>query len=97
MRDASQPTVSRMVSTLTPIVKTVLEVVGPGRGGGYRAGRRRARVPDRRDHHPLLVLQVITPELCCRKHGTTGFNAQLLSLLDGHGDLCLRPVAGQDP
>ena len=55
LRDTSQSTVSRMVSTLPPLVKAVLEVRAR-RGRGHRDGQRPG-VPDRRDHHPLLVLR----------------------------------------
>jgi len=52
-----------------------------------------------------LVDGTITPcwsyaendELWSRKHGTTGFNAQLVCLLDGAANLHLRPAAGMHP
>jgi hypothetical protein len=73
LRDASQPTVSRMVSTLTPIVKAVLEEFVPDAAEAIEMVKGRA----------CLVDGTITPcwsygdhpELWSRKHGTTGFNA----------------------
>jgi hypothetical protein len=81
LRDASQSTVSRMVSTLTPLVKAVLEEFVPDAAEAINMVNGRA----------CLIDGTITPcwsygdhpELWSRKHGTTGFNAQLLSLLDG--------------
>ena len=82
MRGVSQPTVSRIVTKLVPIVKAVLEEF----------------VPDARDAIEMvkgrvcLVDGTITPcwsyaghdELWSRKKSTTGFSAQLVSLLDGN-------------
>ena len=89
LRDISQPTVSRIITKLVPAVKAVLEEF----------------VPDARDAIELvrgrvcLVDGTITPcwsyqghkELWSRKKNTTGFNAQVVCLLDG------RPVYISDP
>ena len=81
LRDISQPTVSRIVSDLVPIIKRVLEEFVPNAKDAIEIVNGRA----------CLVDGTITPcwsywehpELWSRKHGTTGFNAQLISLLDG--------------
>ena len=46
LRDASQPTVSRMVSTLTPIVKTVLEEFVPDAAEAIEMAKGRACLVD---------------------------------------------------
>jgi DDE superfamily endonuclease/Helix-turn-helix of DDE superfamily endonuclease len=93
LRDISQPTVSRIVSALVPIVQAVLEEF----------------VPDAREAIELvkgrvcLVDGTITPcwsyddhpELWSRKRGTTGFNAQLVSLLDGEPVYISDPLPGK--
>ena len=93
LRYVSQPTVSRIVSTLVPVVKAVLEEF----------------VPDAKDAIELvkgrvcLVDGTITPcwsygdhpELWSRKHGTTGFNAQLVCLLDGNPVYISDPLPGK--
>jgi hypothetical protein len=93
LRDISQPTVSRIVSALVPIVQAVL--------GEF--------VPDAREAIELvqgrvcLVDGTITPcwsyddhpELWSRKRGTTGFNAQLVSLLDGEPVYISDPLPGK--
>jgi len=89
LRGLSQATVSRIVTTLVPLVKEVLEEFVPDAKEAIRIVQGRA----------CLVDGTITPcwsyddhpELWSRKHGTTGFNAQLLSLLDG------TPVYVSDP
>ena len=79
--DISQPTVSRIVTELVPVVKVILEEF----------------VPDAKDAIEMVMGRVVLvdgtitpcwsyedhPELWSRKKGTTGFNAQLISLLDG--------------
>ena len=93
LRYVSQPTVSRIVTTLVPVVKAVLEEF----------------VPDAKDAIELvkgrvcLVDGTITPcwsygdhpELWSRKHGTTGFNAQLVCLLDGNPVYISDPLPGK--
>src|SRR5687767_7621599 len=93
LRDISQPTVSRIVSALVPIVQAVLEEF----------------VPDAREAIELvkgrvcLVDGTITPcwsyadhpELWSRKRGTTGFNAQLVGLLDGAAVYISDPLPGK--
>jgi DDE superfamily endonuclease len=93
LRDISQPTVSRIVSAPVPIVQAVLEEF----------------VPDAREAIELvkgrvcLVDGTITPcwsyddhpELWSRKRGTTGFNAQLVSLLDGEPVYISDPLPGK--
>lgn len=93
LRDISQPTVSRIVSALVPIVQAVLEEF----------------VPDAREAIELvkgrvcLVDGTITPcwsyddhpELWSRKRGTTGFSAQLVSLLDGEPVYISDPLPGK--
>lgn len=93
LRDISQSTVSRIVTTLVPIIKAVLEEF----------------VPDAKDAVMMvqgrvcLVDGTITPcwsyekhpELWSRKKGTTGFNAQLISLLDGTPVYLSDPLPGK--
>lgn len=89
LRGASQPTVSRVVSTLIPIVKRVLEQFVPTAQEAIELVNGRV----------CLVDGTITPcwsyaehdELWSRKHGTTGFNTQLICLLDGE------PIYVSDP
>jgi transposase len=89
LREVSQSTVSRIVTTLVPIIKAVLEEFVPTAKDAI--GMMKGRV--------CLVDGTITPcwsyvdhkELWSRKKGTTGFNAQLISLLDG------TPVYISDP
>jgi hypothetical protein len=74
LRDISQPTVSRIVTTLVPIVKAVLEEFVPTPKDAIETVKGRV----------CLVDGTITPcwsyadhdELWSRKHGTTGFNAR---------------------
>ena len=81
MRKISQPTVSRIVTTLVPVVKTVLTEFVPAAEEAIELVNGRV----------CLVDGAITPcwsyadhnELWSRKHGTTGFNVQLVCLLDG--------------
>lgn len=85
----SQPTVSRIVARLVPIAETVLAEFVPTEVEA--SARARGRV--------CLVDGTITPcwsyddhrELWSRKKGTTGFNTQVVSLLDG------TPVYISDP
>jgi hypothetical protein len=93
LRDISQSTVSRIVATLVPVIKAVLEEF----------------VPDAKDAITMVTGRVclvdgtITPcwsydehpELWSRKKGTTGFNAQLISLLDGTPVYISDPLPGK--
>jgi hypothetical protein len=93
MRDISQPTVSRIVTKLTPIVKAVLEQFVPSAADAIEMVKGRV----------VLVDGTITPcwsygehpELWSRKKGTTGFNAQLISLLDGTPVFIPAPLPGK--
>jgi hypothetical protein len=81
LRGVSQPTVSRIVTDLVPVVKAVLAEFVPDPKAAIRV------VKDRF----CLVDGTITPcwsyrehrEPWSRKHGTTGFCVQLISLPDG--------------
>lgn len=89
---ASQPTVSRVITTLTPLIKSVLEECVPTAEDAI----------DVVNGQVCLVDGTITPcwsyakhpQLWSRKHGTTGFNAQLVSLLDGDPVYIAEPLAG---
>jgi hypothetical protein len=93
LRDISQPTVSRIVAVLVPIIKSALEEFVPTvqEAIGMVEGR------------VCLVDGTITPcwsyaehdELWSRKHGTTGFNAQLVCLLDGDAVYVSDPLPGR--
>jgi hypothetical protein len=93
MRNISQPTVSRIVSTLVPVVRAVLEEFVPAAADAIEMVQGRV----------CLVDGTITPcwsyedhrELWSRKHGTTGFNAQLVSLLDGNAIYISDPLDGR--
>jgi len=93
LRDISQPTVSRIVTTLVPIVKAVLEEFVPTAKDAIEMVKGRV----------CLVDGTITPcwsyadhdELWSRKHGTTGFNAQLVCLLDGEAVYISDPLPGK--
>lgn len=89
----SQSTVSRIVTNLVPVVKAVLEEFVPDVKDAIEMVRGRA----------CLVDGTITPcwsygdhpELWSRKHGTTGFNAQLVGLLDGSPVYVSDPLPGR--
>lgn len=89
LREISQSTVSRIITELVPVVKTVLEESVPDAKEAVRLVEGRV----------CLVDGTITPcwsyteqsDLWSRKRGTTGFHAQLVSLLDG------TPVYVSDP
>jgi hypothetical protein len=93
LRGISQSTVSRIVGTLVPVVKSVLEEFVPTAGDAIEMVRGRV----------CLVDGTITPcwsyadhtELWSRKHGTTGFNAQLVCLLDGEAVYVSDPLPGR--
>ena len=93
MRHVSQPTVSRIVTTLVPAAKAVLEEFVPAAKDAIEMVSGRV----------CLVDGTITPcwsyedhdELWSRKHGTTGFNAQLVCLLDGSAVYISDPLPGK--
>jgi len=93
MRDTSQPTISRYVAELVPIVKAVLEEFVPSAEEAIEIVRGRV----------VLVDGTLTPcwsyeehqELWNKKHKTTGFNAQLISLLDGTAAWISAPLPGK--
>jgi transposase len=93
LRAISQPTVSRIVTTLVPLVKSVLEEFVPSAQEAIEMVKGRV----------CLVDGTITPcwsyedhpELWSRKHGTTGFNAQLICLLDGEAVYISDPLPGR--
>jgi len=80
-RETSQPTISRYAAVLIPLVKAVLEEFVPDAKEAIEIVKGRV----------VLVDGTLTPcwsykehqELWNGKHKTTGFNAQLISLLDG--------------
>jgi transposase len=93
LRDISQPTVSRIVTKLVPVVKAVLEEFAPDLKEAIEMVEGRV----------CLVDGTITPcwsyeehpELWSRKKSTTGFNAQLVSLLDGYAVYISDPLPGR--
>jgi transposase len=92
LRDISQATVSRIVTTLVPIINAVLEESVPTAEDAIEVVRGRV----------CLVDGTITPcwsyvdhaELWSHKHGTTGFNVQLICLLDGTPVYISDPLSG---
>jgi hypothetical protein len=93
LRGVSQSTVSRIVTVLVPAVKAVLEEFTPTAAEAIESA----------DGRVCLVDGTITPcwswsdhdELWSRKHGTTGFNAQLVCLLDGSAVYISEPLSGR--
>jgi len=93
LRDVSQSTVSRITSVLVPIVKAVLKEFVPDVKDAIRMVKGRV----------ALVDGAITPcwsyaehpELWSRKKSTTGFNVQLVSLLDGTAVYVSDPLPGR--
>lgn len=93
LRSTSQPTVSRYIQALIPHIVAVLEqfVQDPVEAIQVVNGR------------ACLVDGTITPcwsyadhpELWSRKHGTTGFNVQVVSLLDGEPVYISDPLPGK--
>ena len=92
-RDTSQPTISRYVAALVPLVKSVLEEFVPSAADAIEIVKGRV----------VLVDGTLTPcwsyedhqELWNKKHQTTGFNAQLISLLDGTAAWISGPLPGK--
>ena len=93
IRDTSQPTISRYLAALVPLVKSVLEEFVPSAADAIEVVKGRV-VP---------VDGTLTPcwsyeehqELWNKKHKTTGFNAQLISLLDGSAVWISGPLPGK--
>jgi hypothetical protein len=93
MRDTSQPTISRYVTILVPLVKSALEEFTPSVADAIQVARGKV----------VLVDGTLTPcwsyeehqELWNKKHKTTGFNAQLISLLDGSAVWVSGPLPGK--
>lgn len=93
LRDISQPTVSRIVTDLVPIIKTELMEFVPTEQEALEMVQGKV----------CLVDGTITPcwsyddhdELWSRKHGTTGFNVQLACLLDGYAVYISDPLPGR--
>jgi hypothetical protein len=91
VRDTSQPTISRYLAVLVPLVKSVLEEFVPSAADAIEVVKGRV----------VLVDGTLTPcwsyeehqELWNKKHKTTGFNAQLISLLDGTAAWVSGPMA----
>jgi DDE superfamily endonuclease len=93
MRNSSQSTISRYVAILVPLVKSVLEEFAPSVADAIEMARGKV----------VLVDGTLTPcwsyeehqELWNKKHKTTGFNAQLMSLLDGTAVWISGPLPGK--
>src|SRR6266496_28747 len=93
VRDTSQPTISRYLAVLVPLVKSVLEEFVPSAADAIEVVKGRV----------VLVDGTLTPcwsyeehqELWNKKHKTTGFNAQLISLLDGTAAWISSPLPGK--
>ncbi len=88
VRSTSQPTISRYLAVLVPLVNSVLEEFVPSAADAIEVVKGRV----------VLVDGTLTPcwsyeehqELWNKKHKTTGFNAQLISLLDGTAAVSIR-------
>lgn len=93
MKGISQPTVSRIIKVIVPVVTSVLEEFVPSVADALEVVNGRV----------CLVDGTITPcwsyaghkELWSRKHGTTGFNAQLVCLLNGGPVYISDPLPGK--
>jgi DDE superfamily endonuclease len=92
LRSVSQPTISRIVTKLVPVVKAVLEEFVPDAEDAIEMVKGRV----------CLVDGTITPcwsyeghdELWSRKKSTTGFNVQLVCLLSGDAVYISDPLSG---
>ena len=80
-RDTSQPTISRYAAVLVPLVKAVLEEFVPDAAEAIKIVKGRVVLVDGTLAPCWSYAE--HPELWNGKHKTTGFNAQLISLLDG--------------
>ena len=93
LRGTSQSTISRYVAELVPLVKAVLEEFVPSAADAIEVVQGRV----------CLVDGTIAPcwsyrehkELWSHKKGTSGFNAQLVSLLDGNPVYVSDPLPGK--
>src|SRR5580693_9583173 len=93
VQDTSQPTISRYLAVLVPLVKSALEEFVPSAADAIEVVRGKV----------VLVDGTLTPcwsyedhrELWNKKHKTTGFNAQLISLLDGTAVWVSGPLPGK--
>jgi hypothetical protein len=93
LRGTSQPTISRYVATLVPLVKSVLEEFAPAAADAIEVVKGRV----------VLVDGTLTPcwsyedhqEIWNKKHKATGFNAQLIALLDGTAAWISGPLPGK--
>ena len=93
MNEISQPTVSRIVTKIVPLVKSVLEEFVPDAAEAIEMVKGRV----------VLVDGTLAPcwsyeehqELWNKKHKATGFNAQLISLLDGAAAWISGPLPGK--
>lgn len=93
LRGVSQPTVSRIITVLVPVITAVLAEFVPTVQDAIEIVRGRV----------CLVDGTSTPcwsyadhqELWSRKHGTTGFTAQLVGLLDGTPAYVSDPLPGR--
>jgi DDE superfamily endonuclease len=91
-RDTSQPIIPRYLAVLVPLVKSVLEEFVPSAADAIEVVKGRV----------VLVDGTLTPcwsyeehrELWNGKHKTTGFNAQLICLLDGTAAWISGPLPG---
>jgi len=93
LRKISQPTVSRIVTVLVPIVKAVLAEFVPTVQEAIELVNGRVCVVDGTITPCWSYAE--HPELWSRKHGTTGFNTQLICLLDGGVVYLSDPLAGR--
>ena len=93
MRDISQSTVSRIMTTLVAIVKAVLAEFVPTPEEAIQLVNGRVSLLDG-TITPCWSYEE-HPELWSRKHGTTGFNVQLVSLLDGEPVYISDPLPGK--
>ena len=93
LRDTSQSTISRYLAALVPLVKSVLEEFVPSAADAIEVVKGRV----------VLVDGTLTPcwsykehqELWNKKRKATGFNAQLISLLDGTAAWVSGPLTGK--
>jgi len=93
LRNVSQSTVSRIVTTLIPIVKEVLAEFVPSAEEAIELVNGRVCLADGTITPCWSYAE--HPELWSRKHGTTGFNAQLVCLLDEEPIYISDPLPGK--